>query len=350
MSVYLLLYLIIIILMVLDRLNKCKNIKFLTLTLNPPKTLATFILIVFSGIRDHIGWDYYAYYDAIVNSTQNVLSSRGEILNMFLINISRVLGSPLLYFFITSLFTTGLIMLCVYRYSNGFWMGILLYLSIPLFYINSMSVIRFFVALSLTLYGIKFIVNRNLLKFILTIFIASLFHESSLIALSFYFIYKIRINTILVVFILILSRTFSEVANQIIIKFYKSYDVYTEVISIVEGTKAIYVFMVFTILVLIVRKFWFNDDDFFIGASNIYILGMFIYLIFYSQGTLSHRLSLYGTIYIIILLPYIIDKINNNHLKSISEMAIYSFCLLSYIYALYVGAETLIPYKTLLNI
>src|SRR5699024_10966242 len=97
-----------------------------------------------------IGWDYDVYYNVIANNLQDTtITENNEILNILLVNLSQNTGITNLYFFVSSLITLFLIALNVSKYSTMPKLSMFIFITFPLFYLNSFSIIRFFVALSI---------------------------------------------------------------------------------------------------------------------------------------------------------------------------------------------------------
>lgn len=69
------------------------------------------------------------------------------------------------------------------------WMCMLTYYL--LFFNNSLNMVRQWMAMSIILFGFKYIKDQKLVKFILTVLCAYLFHSTALLGLFFYFIYWI---------------------------------------------------------------------------------------------------------------------------------------------------------------
>ena len=81
-------------------------------------------------------------------------------------------------------------------------------------------------------------------------------------------------------------------------------------------------------------------------AFNLFYFGVLLYIMFLQQGTLGHRLSLFGTIYCVFLIPNAISFCKRID-KKLIYTAIFVFCISAFIYTILVGAETYLPYKTI---
>ena len=80
----------------------------------------------------------------------------------------------------------------IYKYSDKTWLSLILFLC-TLFY-PTIYTLRQSIAVFIFLYGIKYIIDRNLIKYLLCIGIAFLFHKTSLVCIILYFLYPLNIN------------------------------------------------------------------------------------------------------------------------------------------------------------
>lgn len=309
--------------------------------------IAFILLFCMSAFRFNIGWDYWAYYDTIRYGLESNIISRDEYASILLINLSKYTGITNLFFFINSFICIFLIYKTIKTYSTNPWLSLIFFLCFPLLFLNSLSVIRFFTALSITFYGFKYILEKKMLKYLFLVVLASLFHKSALIALIFYFVRYIKLDSFKLFLILITTPFIGGVVNSIVVNFLPKYKFYTQVTQNQEGTKAIIFFVALAFIsIMLMDKITKNDEVAKIYL-NSFILGVAIYLMFYSQGTMGHRLSLYGTIYSLLLVSKIISLFNHRIERVFIE---FLFCLLlvaMFIYTLITGAYTYIPYRTI---
>jgi len=311
--------------------------------------LATLALFYFTAFRYDVGWDYMAYYNTIeYNAITNIISN-GEYLNILLIEISRGLNLTNLYFFVNAFILLFMITQTVKNYSKDPWLSLIFFVGFPLFYLNSLSVIRIFSALAISFYGFKYIEKRNFYRFVVTILIATMFHKSALIALVFYFLKDIKLKTYKLALILALLPLVSTLMNNVIIRFFPRYAVYTQYATVQEGTKAIFVFLVIGLVSLLLRNKITKNDYIANIYYNLFYVGLCIYLMFFNQGTMGHRLSLYGTIYSLLLVPHIVTLFKSKKEQMFVKALIYGFCILAFMFTIYVGVETYIPYRTIWN-
>ncbi|WP_143315064.1 EpsG family protein [Clostridium sp. HBUAS56017] len=334
-----------------DRCNSLGSTKKKTkVKFNFTFKLALIIIFVFTAFRYGVGWDYKAYYNTIEYGVVTNIISRGEYATIFLVDISRRIGITNLYFFVNTFITLFFLSKTIKRYSKDYWMSLIIYLCFPLFYLNSLSVVRSFAALAIVFYGFKYIEKRKFVKYLILVVCASMFHKSALISIVFYFIFNLNLKTPKLITILALLPIFSVGLSNIVIKYLPIYGVYTQNTSIQEGTKAIIIFIILAIILLIFRKKIIAANTIVNGYYNIYFVGVSIYLMFFSQGTMGHRLSLYGTIFSVLLIPEIVSKFKSRKGRFIINISIYLVCIFMFLYMISVNAETYIPYRTIFSI
>lgn len=306
------------------------------------------VIIIFAGLRNNIGWDYKAYYDTIAFGADTNVYSKREWLNYNLINFTRKMLFPQFYFIFTSSVSTILIGETIKKYSDDKWMSIYLYLTFPLFFLNSLSVIRNFVAISIIVFSTRYIIDKKLVRFVIAVILAAGFHQSAYIALLLYPLSRLKLNKKLY---LLLCAIIPLMKNLLLVGMYKIlpyYSFYLSETSNREGRFAIIVILLlFVTILLLDKKMIYNNlhNKFF----NFYFFGCLIYIMFYKFGTLGHRLSLYGSIYMIFIVPYFINNLSHKT-KILAKMVLWIVFFIFYLYTILRGSETYIPYTTILQL
>lgn len=308
------------------------------------------IIFVFSAFRYNVGWDYEQYYWTIVYNLDTNIVSRGELLTIGLVELSRNLGIANIYFFLNSFLTIFLVALVIDNYSKDKWMSILVFIAFPLFFLNSLSVIRFFSALAIVFFSIKYIKEKNFFKYIIAINIAALFHSSALLALILYFFVKQKIGKVKILIFTLMAFFSSNILNILVSMYFPQYSVYTEKTSVKEGTLAIYFFVIILVVALpIINKI--NENYYSRIYFNAFFFGFLIYIAFFGQGSMSHRLSLFGTLFCVLLIPQIIEfYFKDLRIRLIILYIVYVLFSVIFIYSVGIGAETYIPYKTIFSL
>ncbi|EGP5055445.1 EpsG family protein, partial [Enterococcus faecium] len=217
--------------------------------------------------------------------------SRGEFANNFFIYFARILGSPIYFFLGNALIQLILISKTLSKYSENYWISMIFYITFPLFFLNSFSVVRMFTAISITFFGYKYIVERKPIRYFILIILAAGFHMTALLAIIFYPLSLIKVKRLTIILVLFLGTFTLSFANLIVTKYFPVYLVYLNKSGVQEGTKAIYVFLLIGLFILIYFDRFIKNDF----SAMFYLFGLLIYIAFLGYGTVSHRLSLYGT-------------------------------------------------------
>ncbi|MGE8548900.1 EpsG family protein [Alcaligenes sp. WGS1538] len=137
-------------------------------------------LAVFSGIRFNAGYDYPVYYELIRKDDYDWF----EPLSRVLMDIGHK-TDPIVFFALSSLLIAFFYYLAFDRYSRIHqWhpVGIFAFLGLPIAYLDSLGVIRQFVAIAIFVY-VASNINRNTLHSLAWLLVAALFHKSITILL-----------------------------------------------------------------------------------------------------------------------------------------------------------------------
>lgn len=172
------------------------------------------------------------------------------------------------------------------------------------FYTFSFSGLRQSIAMAITFFSFKFIQERSLIKFLLCIALAMLFHNTAIIFVFAYPLYYLRIKStyfMVVIPSLILVFLFRTKIFLLILYLYKG------VAGVAQVTNA-YTMLVVMIVVLALA-FIFGDKDknnLSFNAYKNYMLIAIIVQIFASQSNIIMRAGFYYYIFITLLIPEVI--------------------------------------------
>lgn len=167
-------------------------------------------LIFITGTRGDRGADYWPYVRFFIGANRyinwNQISEAG-IEPSFII-ISKVLGSLHLPFFILLLiFATISITLrglFYYKYSPYPFFSLLFYY-MPTYFIQDSGQIRHGASIAICLFSFQFIIQKNLLKYLLTVLVAYYFHKSAIVFLPAYWIANTYLSTLQAFLLILLS-------------------------------------------------------------------------------------------------------------------------------------------------
>ena len=140
------------------------------------------ILACFLGFRYGVGWDYYAYYELVMYADN--LDNVAPIIK-YLVLFAHNLHSPQLFFITTAFITIFLCVLTIYKLSKDIYISIFVFITYPLFYLNSFIIVKYFLAFSIIFYGSTFLLERRFGVFFVCLFLASQVHIASLIGIFY---------------------------------------------------------------------------------------------------------------------------------------------------------------------
>lgn len=153
--------------------------------------LMTIIVLLFSCLRYDIGYDY-AGYKEIAQGLNLDEYNREELFDRWIMDLSQTFNNYQLFFIISSFIIYIPLAWICYKKSCDPILSLVIYLCYPLFFVESMSAVRNFMAYSVVFVGIEMLMEHKPLKFLVTIVIGMGFHLSAAFALLLLPIYKIR--------------------------------------------------------------------------------------------------------------------------------------------------------------
>jgi hypothetical protein len=348
-------YLILFITAVFFGLNKIKNV-------NSAKAISL-LLVLFSSIRYGVGYDYYAYLDLIGQKIADYNFERIEWLSKILMSIARSINFPQFYFIICAIFTIYPIYFISCRYSKYPSFSLLLYLLIPLFYLESFSIVRNAMAYSIVFFSIHFLYTKRYVLFCLIIIIAGGIHSSAYIGLLLPLVYKfshsLKIN--ISIFIISFCLSFSVLnilSNYSNLSYANAIIYYAEIHGREQGPYMKLIIYSLNILNLIFWKRLVIDNK----NNHIYLsivnIGTCLWIIFSFEGTISLRLSSYFLLFNILLIPSYLLIIKRRY-SLIVKYAILIFFTLFFISSFYINIKgyvdkksirmSYLPYHTIFN-
>ncbi|WP_343805138.1 EpsG family protein [Marinobacterium maritimum] len=310
---------------------------------------AILLVVAFVSLRYMVGWDYEHYYNAIVYHADNNITLREEYLTVFLIDLARIYESPFIYFFINAAIFFSIFYFFVKKYSVNPWLSLFIFIGFPLFFLNSLSVVRTFTAISVSLLALCFLLNKRYIVYLALIFLASLFHKSAFIALFLPIFLLVDFNKKLWAFVIVfgfLAGSYIEAFIGYLVEIYfPYYQVYLKKTMAQEGTKAIFFLAGFAVLFVIFSDKITKNDKAMSFFLDSYLFGVFIYMIFANYGTLAHRATLYSTVLLVILLPRFLEVLRPLYINRILFFSLHAILIFFFFYTVKVGEDTYIPYR-----
>ena len=321
-------------------------------------TLCCLELIILAGIRGHsIGADTKVYLRAI-----DYYSSLGfsELLTAKLVypfdfEIGYFALTKLCAFlklgrtgflFVVAIITYVPVFVTIKKYSKMPYISILCYFAFGMFS-YSLGVFRQMIAISILLCGWSFVKDRKLIKYLLTVFLASLFHTTALIAIALYVLYGIGWKKIILAVIGIeaVLVMFGRPIIMLAINMFPKYAGYIDGKYDQQGGTYLMLILLNLILFACVIGGELNKDHDDMSICAL-ILACCLQAIGYSMAIFG-RIVPYFSIYIILAVPNFIGGMNKQLRALATFFAIVALFLLSY--RGFSGNEYVTPYYTIFN-
>lgn len=267
------------------------------------------ILFLFSAVRFNIGTDYPKYYQftsGMIDIRENNYMLM-EPFNVLLIITGYILHSPQFYFIISSLLVSIFFYFGIKQNSSDYFLSTLCFICFPFFYLESMNIVRQFIAIAIIFYAIKYIYEKNFAKYASFILIASLFHISALIAFILYinnfFDFNRQKNIFLLVLSIFLERIFHYLLQALaFLPFFSKINFYLSTNQ--EGYRFVFLSMIVLNIINLIFYNRINKIDeknkFLLDSFNI---GCCLIFLFMDIPVIAGRLIFYFYAFLILIIP-----------------------------------------------
>lgn len=219
-------------------------------------TAVFFLLSTLLVLRVNIGNDYYRYTQIMHELRYDgyVITEPGfNLVCRFILKTKLWWNAGyLICFAVIGIATIGFLVKAMYDLSEDFKLTFFLFMTLGM-YFQTFSTVRYYLALGIILYAIRFLLNRKYAGFIILVLLAASFHKISLIVLPAYFLaiipwkkWHLGIFAVLSLQFLI----FKDFYLKIMLKLYPSYEGESELL--LGGTSLANIFRSVAVLVLCV--------------------------------------------------------------------------------------------------
>lgn len=314
------------------------------------------VLAFFSVLVFFIGFRYesvdYSNYKIIFNSIsfesinfpqfKNIVDNISiEFIFGFLISIFKELNFSFYSFiFIFSLISLSIKFFFIHKYSPYFFLSSLLFFAFLIS--KDMGQIRNAMIAGIILFAIFPLIKRNLLVYISIILIASGIQIFALIALPTYWLYPYLTDRKIVFYVLLLSFVifllggiFHYLAPM---SSYLGTHIHDKITIYVNNKGAIPLnintlsLIFFALVFTFIKDYYIEKNSFYEGLFTYYIYSVSIFLVCSDLSIISSRMIDYlGSMALIILIPFLINKIKSTNIKIIVYGLILCFCVVRFI-------------------
>lgn len=340
---YYLIFLIIIIItyICISKILKFKNKDIIFLN------VAFIEMLLFLGFRDTtIGIDLQNYipYFNIINglNLDNLFYLPLERGYVILNKLVGLVGGENVFLFVVAFISLLGVYYSIKKYSKNYMLSVFIYITFQ-FYIFIFSGLRQGIAFSIVWLSLKYVKERKLVKFILIVLLASMFHKTALIFLPVYFIANKRITLKYVLLFLVVFISMLILKVQLV-TFVTSFLYSTYAVSNTSGGYSLLVllFAVFVFFILIRNKKIenFRDNDIWF---NMLIVAILIQTLASTQGNIA-RLTMYYSFSVVLLIPNVLDSLKDKKQKIFIEAIVYISLFIFYFISIQNEANYM-PYK-----
>jgi hypothetical protein len=333
--------------------------------------IAFSIIFIFLALRYDFGNDYMAYFDkfyevdeASWNELRDVtgIDAIGESMEfgfIFLLKIFTVFSG---YYFFIAFHSLLICLLFFYLIKNNveiqyYWFAIFLFVFNPNLMLVELSALRQTLAILCFLFSIKYLINRNIVKYLLFILLASSFHLSAIILVPLYFLftpkpvgkYEPIIYIVLFLFFMFFGSLLLSPLESITSTYLPKYISYVD-----DGEKAIlqsgFGIIIYSFIYLFILLFAKRENDREIVIYRIVALFIVLTPLSLALNMLS-RLNFYFEPLLIVVIPQILSS-NFNKTTKLFFVSIIVFMSLVSTYSHFkspIYREKYNTYKTILT-
>lgn len=320
--------------------------------------LAILVPSIFAGLRYNTGTDYQIHKNVFEELKEGLdVTKHTEIGYLLLNRIVLFLGGNYqILLFLISVITITCIYGTLVRYKEKISVPIGMLAFMLLYYQMSYNLIRQILAVSIMVYALKYLENRNILKYILSCIIASTIHSTALIFFILLPAYKYltqdkyrKILFIIYICMTILVFTYPKILEPLL----KNVKVSSQIQYYLNYLKAEYqpigigifrYILLFIIPGLLIYRYKKEDKNFLLWY-NTSIIGFILWLTSYVSERHLYRISYNFLMLIILLIGAFWKETENKRYKIIYRAAILVIVLFFWYYDyFYLGANATVPY------
>ena len=319
------------------------------------------ILFALSACRLNVGNDYAKYVELmhLVNCNAYVPTEVGFNLLVKLIYGMSGFENYLLVFAVYAFVTIFVFLLAMYEQSDDFPLTFFLFMSLG-YYFQTFSTVRYYLALALALYSMKFVLRRQWARFVILILLGSTFHKSLLVVIPLYFLASLPWKKWQLALGALFCTTFlfcQDFYLKVVVLLYPTYED-TEYLE--GGTSYINILRCTAVLIFAGMVYYMQshgsgekrlaaDDDRRFGFYFYLNLGALVLYVFCSFLPIISRIGYYLTVSHILFLPMLLIRVESGRWRKLFRLGIILAAL--FYFAIYMSragddGTLILPYKT----
>ena len=296
-------------------------------------------LIVISGFRYNVGMDYEVYdaiYNDIQNNIQSGIESRVEAGFHIGCKICSALGGTSQLMFLLMSIGTILLLYNSYRKNSpNMMMSLMIFLCFGQMYLSTFNAIRQCLSIGLFAYSIQYIKHRQLVKYIVAIGLAALFHKTAILLFPLYWLLSREYNKVILIILLIgcvcLTKLMIYIINNSPYAVYLNFDNFSKDASIINYLYFMISCTIFLFSDHVMKEY--PDRQIFLNINYILLILFSIYISF--SGTplvmVVTRLTYYFIYFYAIIFCRILYDIKRSQLRFFAQCSFGVFMILMYL-------------------
>ena len=330
------------------------------------------ILFLLSACRLNVGNDYARYVEFmhLVNCNAYVPTEIGFNLLVKLVYGLSGYENFLLVFAFYSFVTVLFFLLALYEQSDEFGLAFFLFMTLG-YYFQTFSTVRYYLALAVALYSMKFVMRRQWGRFVVLVLLGSAFHKSLLVVIPLYFLASLAWKKWQLAIAALFCTTFLFMQDYYLKLVVFLYPTYEDTEYLEGGTSYISILrcgavLLFAGIVYLMRKketarrsaadyagsgrsgegAWWNRRFWFYFYLN---LGALILYVFCSFLPIISRIGYYLMVSQILYLPMLLEAVPSRKWRRLFRMGIILAAVLYFAMYLRKGAGDgvlILPYRT----
>lgn len=323
------------------------------------------ILFALSAARVNVGNDYAKYVEFmhLVNCDSYVPTEIGFNLVVKIIYGLSGFENFLLVFAFYAFVTVFLFLLAMYEGSDDFPLTFFLFMALG-YYFQTFSTVRYYLALAIALYAMKFVLRRQWGRFIVLVLLGSTFHKSLLVVIPLYILASLPWKKWQLALAALFCTTFLFLQDfylKVVVFLYPTYED-TEYLE--GGTSYINILrcaavLAFAGIVMLVNKKQGDTENAVDGDSDFqsrrfwfyfYLnLGALVLYVFCSFLPIISRIGYYLTVSQILFLPMLLGQIADRRWRKVFRLGVILAAVLYF--AMYLSKASndgvlILPYKS----
>jgi hypothetical protein len=311
-------------------------------------------LICIAGLRaSDIGIDtttyYNAFYNELPNDIYNIYENGTAIAFWaYAYMIKRLTNSYQILLFCDAVISVGLIMRYIYGKSKNCWLSLLFYVTCG-FYAIGLHLIKQYLAMSIIIYSIDYIINRKKKGFFFCVFLAALIHPAAILFLPAYFIayreISIKNNIIYLIFSVICFALGKYILTLISALLFNG--LYGTLYSLDNDSETGQ--MMFLVYLIVLAFLLIKKNHILLIDSNNIIYYNFLWIIIAIQSfsyyfAIASRVTYFYSITLVSFIPSLLYSIDNKYCRRLLTILFCITCLYAY-YTKFYNLNDIYPYK-----